>query len=85
MIFDDVMLNDQTKIKNYFCTSRHNNVNVFCLCESLHKIAKHCMKENANIFILFKQDDKTLKYCHETHISEDMEFKTHLKYFVMWH
>src|SRR5271157_4571455 len=74
MIFDDVMLKDQTQIKDYFCRGRHNNVNVFYLCQSLHKIAKHCIRENANIFILFKQDDKTLKYFHETHISGDMDF-----------
>jgi len=75
MIFDDVMLNDQTTIKEYFCKGRHNNVNVFYLCQSLHKIAKHCIRENANVFILFHQDDKTLKYFHETHISGDMNFK----------
>ena len=38
MLFDDVMNTDQTKIKDYFCRSRHNNVNVFCLCQSLYKI-----------------------------------------------
>jgi GTPase SAR1 family protein len=74
MIFDDVMLKDQTVIKEYFCKGRHNNVNVFYLCQSLHKISKHCIRENANMFILFKQDDKTLKYFHETHISGDMVF-----------
>jgi len=75
MIFDDVMLNDQTNIKEYFCKGRHNNVNVFYLCQSLHKIAKHCIRDNANVFILFHQDDKTLKYFHETHVSGDMDFK----------
>jgi hypothetical protein len=74
MIFDDVMNNDQSVIKDYFCRGRHNNVNVFYLCQSLHKIAKHCIRENANIFILFRQDDKTLKYFHETHVSGDMDF-----------
>ena len=54
MIFNDVMLDDQTAIKKYFCSGRHNNVNVFYLEQSLHKIAKHCIRENANIFILFK-------------------------------
>ena len=29
MVFDDVMLEDQTMIKKYFCSGRHNNVNVF--------------------------------------------------------
>lgn len=75
MIFDDVMLEDQTAIKKYFCSGRHNNVNVFYLVQSLHKIAKHCIRDNANTFILFRQDDKTLKYFHETHISGDMDFK----------
>jgi hypothetical protein len=74
MIFDDVMLTDQTLIKDYFCRGRHNNVNVFYLCQSLHKIAKHCIRDNANTFILFKQDDKTLKYFYEMHISGDMNF-----------
>ena len=80
MIFDDVMMEDQTVIKDYFCRGRHNNVNVFYLCQSLHKIAKHCIRENANIFILFKQDDRTLKYFHETHISGDMDFKEFKEY-----
>ena len=75
MIFDDVMLEDQKQIKNYFCKGRHNNVNVFYLCQSLYKISKHCIRENANMFILFHQDDKTLKYFHETHISGDMDLK----------
>lgn len=75
MVFDDVMLGDQTKIKEYFCRGRHNNVSVFYLCQSLHKIAKHCIRDNANVFVLFHQDDKTLKYFHETHVSGDMPFK----------
>jgi hypothetical protein len=74
MIFDDVMNHDQSVIKDYFCRGRHNSIDVFYLCQSLHKIAKHCIRENANIFILFRQDDKTLKYFHETHISGDMDF-----------
>jgi guanylate kinase len=74
MIFDDVMMEHQDIIKKYFCQGRHNNVNVFYLCQSLHKIAKHCIRDNANVFILFRQDDKTLKYFHETHISGDMDF-----------
>ena len=75
MVFDDVMNAKQDKIKDYFCRGRHNNINVFYLCQSLHKIQKHCIRDNANVFILFHQDDKTLKYFYETHISGDMDFK----------
>ena len=80
MIFDDVMLSDQTKIKEYFCKGRHNNVNVFYLCQSLHKIAKHCIGDNANTFILFHQDDKTMKYFYETYVSGDMDLKEFKKF-----
>src|SRR6266496_171294 len=55
MIFDDVLHKDQKQIKDYFCRGRHNNVNVFYLVQSLHAIAKHCIRQNANIFILFHQ------------------------------
>ena len=74
VIFDDVILEDQSVIKKYFTKGRHNNANVFYLCQSLHQIKKHCIRDNANVFILFHQDDKTLKYFHETHISGDMSF-----------
>jgi len=75
MIFDDVMLHDQSKIRDYFTRGRHNNVNAFYLCQSLHKVAKHCIRDNANVFVLFHQDDMVLKRFHETHISGDMDFK----------
>src|SRR5258708_20019341 len=74
IIFDDCMLQDQKQIKNYFCRGRHNNVNVFYLVQSFHAIAKHCIRQNANIFILFHQDKKTLKYFHETNCEGDMDF-----------
>jgi guanylate kinase len=80
MIFDDVMMERQDIIKQYFCQGRHNNVNVFYLCQSRHKLAKHCIRDNANLFILFRQDDKTLKYFHETHVSGDMDFEEFKKF-----
>ena len=52
---------------------------MFYLCQSIHQLPKHGIRQNANIFILFEQDQKTLKYFHETSISVDMdldEFKT---------
>ena len=85
MVFDDVMLKDQTIIGAYFCTQGYNNENVFYLVQSLHKIQKHCIRDNVNIFILFHHRDKTLKYFYEDMtslkyfyedmISRDMDFK----------
>lgn len=75
MIFDDVMLKDQSQIKDYFCRGRHNNVSVFYLCQSLNRIAKHCIKDNANVFILFDQNLKTLQHFYESHLTGDMDFE----------
>ena len=80
MIFDDVMFDDQTKIKEYFCKGRHNNVNIFYLCQALYKIPKHGIRQNANMFILFLQDGETLKKFHTAHISGDMDFKEFKKF-----
>jgi hypothetical protein len=74
VIFDDVINENQKDMTDYFCMGRHNNVNVFYLCQSLHHLPKHGIRQNANIFILFHQDDKTIKYSHETHVSGDMPF-----------
>ena len=75
MVFDDVLFSDPTKIKEYFCRGRHNNVNVFYLCQSFFAAKKHDIRENANVFILFHQEVKTLKSFHEFHVSGDMDFK----------
>ena len=74
IIFDDVMSENQKVMTDYFCRGRHNNASVFYLCQSLHQLKKHGIRQNANMFILFHQDKKTLKYFHETHISGDMPF-----------
>ena len=75
IIFDDVMNESNQKVMtDYFTKGRHNNINVFYLCQSLHQLKKHGIRQNANIFVLFRQDNKTLKYFYETEISCDMDF-----------
>lgn len=74
MIFDDVQNQNQSRVKEYFCSGRHNNFNVFYLCQSLNGVKKHGIRENANIFILFRLNEKTLKSFYESHASSDMPF-----------
>lgn len=79
MIFDDVQNENQNRIKEYFCSGRHNNFNVFYLCQSLNAVKKHGIRENVNVFIMFRLNEKTLKSFYESHVSSDMafdEFKT---------
>jgi len=36
IVFDDVMSENQKVMTDYFCRGRHNNVNAFYLCQSVH-------------------------------------------------
>lgn len=75
VIFDDVMNEKQKVMTDYFCRGRHNNSNVFYLCQSLHQLPKHGIRQNANIFVLFYQDNMTLEHFFNTEISGDMKLK----------
>jgi len=80
IIIDDLMCsNDQDLIKEYFSQGRHANIDIFFLIQSYVHIDKHCIREQANLLILFKMDDINLKHIYEEHISNDVswqKFKT---------
>lgn len=79
-IFDDVICDKQNNIKAYFCMGRHKEVDCFYLCQSYAHIPKHLIRENANLIILFKQDQKSLKHVYNDHcIAADMSFEQFLQ------
>jgi len=41
MIFDDVICDKQTAIRDYFCMGRHKHIDFFYLCQTYTKIPKH--------------------------------------------
>ena len=51
IVFDDVLLKDQRKIKKYFCTARQTSVNEKIIVHSLFKTQKHCIRKNMNTSI----------------------------------
>ena len=59
MIFDDVRAKEPV-INEYFCRARHNNVNMIYLNQNLFTIDRQSVRENCNLFILFKQRGKVL-------------------------
>lgn len=71
-IFDDVACEKQDKIRNYFCMGRHNNIDSFYLSQTYSKIPKQLVRDNANVLILFKQDDLNLKHIYDDHVNTDM-------------
>jgi hypothetical protein len=71
-IFDDVACEKQDKIRNYFCMGRHNAIDSFYLSQTYSKIPKQLVRDNANVLILFKQDDLNLKHVYDDHVNTDM-------------
>lgn len=73
-LFDDVIHDKGNVIKNYFSMGRHNFIDCFYLCQTYTRIPKHLIRDNANLLVLFKQDDLNLKHVYEDHVNSDMTF-----------
>lgn len=54
IIFDDVMLEKQNKVENFYTRGRHNNVGCFYISQNYIKLPKNTIRENASLFILFE-------------------------------
>lgn len=74
-IFDDVIMCNQAKIRDYFCMGRHKNIDSFYLCQTYTKIPKHLIRDNANLLVILKQDLLNLKHVYEDHVGADMKFE----------
>lgn len=73
-IFDDIACANQDIMREYFSMGRHNHIDAFYLCQTYVKIPKHLIRDNANMLVIFKQDDVNLKHIYEEHVGSDMPF-----------
>ena len=60
LVFDDVMLESQAPIESYFARGRHNGANCFYLTQNYFKIPNQVIRENANMIILFGQNQNNI-------------------------
>ena len=74
-IFDDVACDKQNNIRNYYCQGRHSGVDVFYLCQSYAQVPKHLIRDNANLLVVFKQDNLNFKRLYDDHVNSDMTLK----------
>lgn len=74
-IFDDIICDKQNHIKEYFCMGRHNKIDCFYLTQTYTAIPKHLIRDNANMLIIFKQDELNLRHIFQDYsIACDMKF-----------
>jgi len=78
MIFDDLLLQKQNKCETYYIRGRHNNCDRFYLSQNYFKSPRQTIRENANFFCLFPQDQKNIDHIFNDHVSQDMT-KEHFK------
>jgi hypothetical protein len=81
-IMDDVIGEQQNIIREYFSRGRHNKVDIFYLAQSYSKVPKQLIRDNANLIVLFKQDETNLKHVYNEHCSGDMSY-TEFKHFCV--
>lgn len=72
IIFDDVACENQNNMRDYFAMGRHKHIDCFYLNQTYSKIPKQLVRDNANLIVLFKQDDINLKHVYEEHVNTDM-------------
>lgn len=58
---------------------RHKQIDCFYLCQTYTKIPKHLIRDNANMIVIFKQDEMNLRHIFNDHVIGDMEFKMFIK------
>jgi hypothetical protein len=75
VLFDDVMIDNQQKIERYFAYGRHANASIFYLCQTYSRIPKRVIRDNANLIMLFRQDNANLKHVFNNHVGSDMTFE----------
>ena len=74
MIFDDVALEKQNSIKEFYTRGRHKHVDCFYLAQSYSGVPKHYVRDNLNFIIDFRQDEMNLKHLYNNHLNTDMTF-----------
>lgn len=74
IVFDDVACEKQDNIRAFFSMGRHQQVDCFYLCQTYARIPKHLIRDNANLLVLFKQDEMNLKHAYDDHVNTDMSY-----------
>ena len=72
MIFDDLLLQKQNKYAAYYVRGRRSNCDCLYLSRNYFKLPCQTIRENANFFCLFPQDQKNINHIFNDHVSQDI-------------
>jgi len=72
MIFDDLLLRKQNKCEAYYVRGRHSNCDCLYLSQNYFKLPRQTIRENANFYCVFPQDQKNIDHIFNNHVAQDM-------------
>lgn len=75
IIFDDIVCCNQSIMRDYFCFGRHKNVDCFYLSQTYSAIPKQLIRDNANLLVIFQQDQTNFKHIYDDHVNVDMSLQ----------
>lgn len=75
VVFDDCLLDQQTKIKDYFVRCRHKNISCVYLSQSYGKIDMQVIRNNVNLLCAFSQNKHYTKRIHDDFVGSDMTYE----------
>ena len=65
IVFDDIMLGPQSTPEKYYTRGRHTGVDCFYIAQSYFPLPRRTIRENANLFFFFQQDNKNLNHIYQ--------------------
>ena len=71
LLLDDLMLGPQSKAEAYYTRGRHNSVDTIYITQSYFRLPRQTVRENANFYIFFPQDNKNLSHIFQDHCAVD--------------
>ena len=71
LLLDDLMLGPQSKAEAYYTRGRHNSVDTIYIAQSYFRLPRQTVRENANFYIFFPQDNKNLSHIYQDHCAVD--------------
>lgn len=74
VVFDDCLMEEQTKIKDYFIRGRHKKISCVYLSQSYGKVDMQVIRNNVNFLCIFNQNKHYTKRIYQDFVGSDMTF-----------
>lgn len=75
VVFDDCLLDEQSKIKDYYIRGRHKNISCVYLSQSYGRVDMQVIRNNVNLLCVFQQNKHYTKRIHEDFVGSDIALR----------